>query len=301
MRKTTPKGIIFLLITAIIWGSSFVAQEIGMKSIDAFTFTGIRTTLGAVFLLPIVLILNKGLDLRKNTLVSGLILGVVFSVAQNFQQFAFYYSTSGKIAFITAFYMFFVPLFSVFLGKKIKLLTWLSILMGLVGLFFLCINPSDLTSINLGDLLALACAVFYAVQIMLIDRFLEKDINGVQLSFMQFAVAAVISIAAMFIFEHPVMADIKAAAPSLLYSGIMSCGIAYTFQIVGQKHANPVVASLLMCMESVFAVIAAAVVLHQGMSLREGIGCAIMFAAIILSQLSESLSRRPAEGPLTQA
>lgn len=301
MRKTTPKGIIFLLITAIIWGSSFVAQEIGMKSIDAFTFTGIRTTLGAIFLLPIVLILNKGLDLRKNTLVSGLILGVVFSVAQNFQQFAFYYSTSGKIAFITAFYMFFVPLFSVFLGKKIKLLTWLSILMGLVGLFFLCINPSDLTSINLGDLLALACAVFYAVQIMLIDRFLEKDINGVQLSFMQFAVAAVISIAAMFIFEHPVMTDIKTAAPSLLYSGIMSCGIAYTFQIVGQKHANPVVASLLMCMESVFAVIAAAVVLHQGMSLREGIGCAIMFAAIILSQLSESLSRRPAEGPLTQA
>ncbi len=301
MRKTTPKGIIFLLITAIIWGSSFVAQEIGMKSIDAFTFTGIRTTLGAIFLLPIVLILNKGLDLRKNTLVSGLVLGVVFSVAQNFQQFAFYYSTSGKIAFITAFYMFFVPLFSVFLGKKIKLLTWLSILMGLVGLFFLCINPSDLTSINLGDLLALACAVFYAVQIMMIDRFLEKDINGVQLSFMQFAVAAVISIAAMFIFEHPVMADIKTAAPSLLYSGIMSCGIAYTFQIVGQKHANPVVASLLMCMESVFAVIAAAVVLHQGMSLREGIGCAIMFAAIILSQLSESLSRRPAEGPLTQA
>lgn len=301
MRKTTPKGIIFLLITAIIWGSSFVAQEIGMKSIDAFTFTGIRTTQGAIFLLPIVLILNKGLDLRKNTLVSGLVLGVVFSVAQNFQQFAFYYSTSGKIAFITAFYMFFVPLFSVFLGKKIKLLTWLSILMGLVGLFFLCINPSDLTSINLGDLLALACAVFYAVQIMLIDRFLEKDINGVQLSFMQFAVAAVISIAAMFIFEHPVMADIKTAAPSLLYSGIMSCGIAYTFQIVGQKHANPVVASLLMCMESVFAVIAAAVVLHQGMSLREGIGCAIMFAAIILSQLSESLSRRPAEGPLTQA
>ena len=301
MRKTTPKGIIFLLITAIIWGSSFVAQEIGMKSIDAFTFTGIRTTLGAIFLLPIVLILNKGLDLRKNTLVSGLVLGVVFSVAQNFQQFAFYYSTSGKIAFITAFYMFFVPLFSVFLGKKIKLLTWLSILMGLVGLFFLCINPSDLTSINLGDLLALACAVFYAVQIMMIDRFLEKDINGVQLSFMQFAVAAVISIAAMFIFEHPVMADIKTAAPSLLYSGIMSCGIAYTFQIVGQKHANPVVASLLMCMESVFAVIAAAVVLHQGMSLREGIGCAIMFAAIILSQLSESLSRRPAEDPSTQA
>ncbi len=301
MRKTTPKGIILLLITAIIWGSSFVAQEIGMKSIDAFTFTGIRTTLGALILLPVVLIVNKGFDRRKNTLLAGLVLGIVFSVAQNFQQFAFYYSTSGKIAFIPAFYMFFVPLFSVFLGKKIKLLTWLSILLGLVGLFFLCINPSDLTAINFGDILALICAVFYAIQIMTIDKLVEKDINGIQLSFMQFTVAAVISIVLMFIFEHPVIADIKTAAPSLLYSGIMSCGIAYTLQIVGQKHANPVVASLLMCMESVFAVIAAAVVLHQGMSLREGAGCVIMFAAIIISQLSESLSRRPSEDPSTQA
>ena len=301
MRKTTPKGIILLLITAIVWGSSFVAQEIGMKSIDAFTFTGIRTTLGAIALLPIVLIINKGMDLRKSTLKMGLILGIVFSIAQNFQQFAFYYSTSGKIAFITAFYMFFVPLFSVFLGKKIKLLTWLAILMGLFGLFLLCINPSDLTKINLGDVLALICAVFYAVQIMLIDKFTEKDISGVQLSFMQFTVAAVISIIAMFIFEHPVIADIKTAAPSLLYSGIMSCGVAYTFQIIGQKHANPVVASLLMCMESVFAVIAAALVLHQGMSLREGAGCVIMFAAIVISQLSESLSQRPSEDPSPQA
>ena len=301
MRKTTPKGIILLLITAIVWGSSFVAQEIGMKSIDAFTFTGIRTTLGAIALLPIVLIINKGLDLRKSTLKMGLILGIVFSIAQNFQQFAFYYSTSGKIAFITAFYMFFVPLFSVFLGKKIRLLTWLAILMGLFGLFLLCINPSDLTKINLGDVLALICAVFYAVQIMLIDKFTEKDISGVQLSFMQFVVAALISIVAMFIFEHPVIGDIKTAAPSLLYSGIMSCGVAYTFQIIGQKHANPVVASLLMCMESVFAVIAAALVLHQGMSLREGAGCVIMFAAIVISQLSESLSQRPSEDPSPQA
>ena len=301
MRKTTPKGIIFLLITAIVWGSSFVAQEIGMKSIDAFTFTGIRTMLGAIVLIPVVLISNHGFDFRKSTLLSGVILGIVFSIAQNFQQFAFYYSTSGKIAFITAFYMFFVPLFSVFIGKKIKVLTWLAILMGLVGLFFLCINPSDLTAINLGDVLALICAVFYAIQIMMIDKILEKDINGVQLSFMQFVVAAIISIVLMFIFEHPVITDIKTAAPSLLYSGIMSCGVAYTFQIVGQKHANPVVASLLMCMESVFAVIAAAIVLHQGMSLKEGAGCIIMFAAIILSQLSETLSRRPSEDPSPQA
>ena len=293
MRRTKPLGIVLLLITAIIWGSSFVAQSIGMESVDAFTFTGIRTTLGMLFLLPFTLIINKGFDFRKSTLKKGLILGIVFSIAQNFQQFAFYYSTSGKIAFITAFYMFFVPLFSViFLKKKIAVLTWLSIIIGLLGLFLLCINPQDLTNINMGDVLALICAVFYAVQIMLIDKFMEENISGVQLSFMQFFVAAIISIIAMFIFEQPNLADIKTAAPSLLYSGIMSCGIAYTLQIVGQKHASPVVASLLMCLESVFAVIAAAIVLHEGMSPREAAGCLIMFAAIILSQVSETLSSK---------
>ena len=294
MRRTTPKGIVLLLITALIWGSSFVAQSIGMESVDAFTFTGIRTTLGMLFLLPITLIINKGFDFSKKMLKKGLILGIVFSIAQNFQQFAFYYSTSGKIAFITAFYMFFVPLFSViFLKKKIAVLTWVSILMGLVGLFFLCIDPQDLTNINMGDILALICAVFYAVQIMLVDKFLEDEgTSGVQLSFMEFFVAAIISLVAMFVFEHPVIGEIKTAAPSLLYSGIMSCGIAYTLQIVGQKHASPVVASLLMCLESVFAVITAAIILHEAMSPMELAGCLIMFAAIIISQVSESLSAK---------
>ena len=293
MRRTTPKGIFLLLITAIIWGSSFVAQSIGMRSIDAFTFTGIRTALGMLFLLPFTLIINKGFDFKKATLRKGLILGIVFSIAQNFQQFAFYYSTSGKIAFITTFYMFFVPLFSVlFLKKKIAVLTWISILIGLIGLFFLCIDPADLTSINLGDILALICAIFYAMQIMLIDKYLEDGTSGVQLSFMQFVVASIISVIAMFIFEQPNLADIKTAAPSLLYSGIMSCGIAYTLQIVGQKHASPVVASLLMCLESVFAVITAAIILHENMLPREMAGCLIMFGAIILSQVSESLSSK---------
>ncbi|MCQ2502395.1 MAG: DMT family transporter [Saccharofermentans sp.] len=300
MRKTRPLGIIILLITAIIWGSSFVAQSIGMESIDAFTFTGIRTTLGMLFLLPFTLLINKGFDFSRKTLRAGLILGVVFSLAQNFQQFAFYYSTSGKIAFITAFYMFFVPLFSViFMKKKIAILTWVSIMMGLAGLFFLCIDPGDITAINFGDILALVCAVFYAVQIMLIDKYLGEDINGIQMSFMQFFVAAIISIAAMFIFEKPDLANIKTAAPSLLYSGIMSCGIAYTLQIVGQKYTSPVIASLLMCLESVFAVISAALLLHEGMLPREIAGCIIMFSAIIISQLSETFLAKktnPASG-----
>ena len=240
MRKTTPKGIILLLLTAVIWGSSFVAQSIGMESIDAFTFTALRTTLGAVVLIPVILIFNRKFDLRPSTLIAGLVLGVVFSIAQNLQQFAFYYSTSGKIAFITAFYMFFVPLFSVFLKKKIRLIVWLAIALGLVGLFLICINPEDLTAINPGDALAFGCAVFYAVQIMVIDHYTGKDINGVQLSFMQFVVAAVIS--------------------------------------------------WLMCLESVFAVITAAIVLQEMMSFRELAGCVTMFAAIVIAQLPSRTS-----------
>lgn len=290
MHKTKPLGIILLMVTAIIWGSSFVAQSIGMEKIDAFTFTGIRTTLGVLVLLPVCLLINKGLILDKKTITAGVVLGIVFSIAQNFQQFAFYYSTSGKIAFITAFYMFFVPLISVILLKrKVHVLVWVAIVLGLIGLFLLCINPQDMTAINPGDILALICAVFFAIQIILIDHFLMQGVSGVQMSMMEFAVAAVISLVAMFIFETPDLGNIKAAAPSLLYSGVMSCGIAYTFQVLGQKYTNPVVASLIMCLESVFAVIAAAIILHEGMNIREALGCIVMFAAIILSQLPETL------------
>lgn len=291
MRKTSPKGIILLLLTAVIWGSSFVAQSIGMESIDAFTFTALRTTLGALVLIPVIIIINRKFDMRPGTIFAGVILGIVFSIAQNLQQFAFYYSTSGKIAFITAFYMFFVPLFSVFLRKKIRLIVWCSIVLGLIGLFLICINPEDMTAINPGDILAFGCAVFFAVQIMLIDHFTGKDINGVQLSFMQFVVAASISWVCMFVFEKPELPNIITAAPALAYSGIMSCGIAYTLQILGQRHASPVVASLLMCLESVFAVITAALVLQEMMSVRELAGCIIMFAAIVISQLPSRTSQ----------
>ena len=291
MRKTTPKGIILLLLTAVIWGSSFVAQSIGMESIDAFTFTALRTTLGALVLIPVIIIFNRKFDMRPSTLIAGVVLGFVFSIAQNLQQFAFYYSTSGKIAFITAFYMFFVPLFSIFLRKKVRLIVWCSIILGLIGLFLICINPEDMTAIIPGDMLAFGCAVFFAVQIMLIDHFTGKDINGVQLSFMQFVVAAAISWVCMFVFEKPELPNIITAAPALAYSGIMSCGIAYTLQILGQRHASPVVASLLMCLESVFAVITAALVLQEMMSVRELAGCIIMFAAIVISQLPSRTSQ----------
>ncbi len=292
MRKTTPKGIIILLLTALIWGSSFVAQSIGINSVDAFTFMAIRTTLGTLVLLPVVIISNGGLSglLDKKTVKAGLLLGTVLAVAQCFQQFAFYYSTAGKIAFLTALYMFFVPLLGLFLRKKIAPLTWVSIFIAIAGLSLLCLKPGDLLNINKGDVLSIICGAVYAVQIMLIDKYMGENINGIKLSFMEFFTAAALCAGMMFIFEQPTAEGIRNAAPALLYSGIMSCGIAYTLQVIGQKHASPVVASLLMCLESVFAALAGWFILKEMMTVRELTGCAIMFFAIVLSQVAESVS-----------
>lgn len=292
MRKTKPKGIILLVLTALIWGSSFVAQSIGIESVDAFTFMALRTILGSLILLPVVLFMGDGLCslFEKKTLRAGIILGTVFAVAQNLQQFAFYYSTSGKIAFLTALYMFFVPIIGIFLGKKILPATWVSIFMALAGLFLLCMNPEDMTAINKGDILAISCGFVYAFQIMLIDKFTGENINGIRLSFLEFFTAAVITSIMMLIFEHPTAEGVKAAAPAIMYSGIMSCGIAYTLQVIGQKYASPVVASLIMCFESVFAALTGWLILKETLSTREIAGCAVMFAAIILSQVFESIS-----------
>lgn len=298
-QKTQWKGVVMLMLTALIWGSSFVAQSVGMESVEAFTFNGIRTLMGAAVLLPFILIRDKlqgktmteeqikqRKAMDKKTVRSGLILGVVFCAACNFQQFAFEYSTSGKIAFITALYMFFVPLFGLVLKKRVPWLTWVCVVFGFVGLYFLCIGPDGLGGVNRGDIRAFICAIFYAVHILMIEKF-APDVDGIKLSFVQFLVSGVITCILMFIFETPQMGAIASAIVPLLYSGIMSCGLAYTFQIVGQKYTEATIASLIMCMESVFAVLAGALLLHELLSGREIVGCVIMFAAIILSQLSE--------------
>lgn len=291
-----------LLLTALIWGSSFVAQSVGMEEVGAFTFNGIRTLMGAAVLLPFIIIrdgvsskkmsaeqLIEKKSVDKKTLIYGVPLGIVFCAASNFQQFAFNYSSPGKIAFITALYMFFVPLFGIFLKKKVPALTWMCVVLGFIGLYFLCIDPSNIGAINKGDILSFICAVIFAVHILLIDKF-APHVDGIKLSCAQFAVSGIISCVLMFIFEAPEIVAIKSAMVPLLYSGIMSCGLAYTFQIVGQKYTEPTIASILMCMESVFAVLAAAVILHQLLTVREILGCVIMFAAIILAQLSEFIT-----------
>jgi len=297
MQKTQFKGVFLLLLTAFIWGVAFVAQSEGMEHIDAFTFSGIRMVFGVCVLLPFIIVRDKMQNKKlpddkkiklfdKKLLVCGSMLGVVFFFACNLQQFAFYYTGAGKIAFITALYMFFVPLFGLFFKKRVPWLTWVCVAFGFVGLWFLCIDPANLGGINVGDLLAMGCAVFFAVQILMIEKFAQQ-IDGVKLSCMQFLVAGTMSCICMFVFENPSLPAIGNAIVPLLYAGVMSCGIAYTLQIVGQKYTESTIASLIMCMESVFAVLASALLLNEVMTTREVIGCVVMFVAIILSQLSE--------------
>jgi drug/metabolite transporter (DMT)-like permease len=288
---------------SFIWGSSFVAQSLGMESVDAFTFNGIRTLMGAATLLPVILIKSYVEKKRKTPEITvnsgdrfaelkyGIPLGTVLCIASNFQQFAFYYSTSGKIAFITALYMFFVPIFSIVLKRRVSLITWGCVFLGFFGLYLLCFRSADIGALNKGDILSFCCAVMFAVQIMMVDEFAPKT-DGLKLSFVQFSVSGILSIIMMFIFENPQISAINSAILPLLYSGVISCGVAYTLQIVGQKYTEATVASLLMCMESVFAVLCGAVFLHERLTAREIIGCTVMFVAIVMSQVSEIITAR---------
>lgn len=296
-QKTSLRGVLMLLLTAMIWGSAFVAQSIGMESIGAFTFNGIRTLLGAAVLLPFILIRDR-ITARSMTAeqlaerkrkdrriwVVGSMLGVIFCVAGNVQQFAFHYSTPGKIAFISAFYMFFVPLFGLVLRKRISWVTWLCVLGGCAGLYFLCVDPAELGVINTGDVLSLIAAMVFAVHILFIERY-AQELDGVKISCVQLIVSGVIGCTLMLLTESPQIDSILTAAVPLMYAGFLSCGIAYTFQIVGQKYTEATIASLLMCLESVFGALSSALVLHERLSGREILGCAIMFVSIIISQV----------------
>ena len=308
--KTQLKGVLMLLLTAFVWGTSFVAQSVGMERIEAFTFNGIRTLMGAAALLPYLLardLISAKKQRRtpagraafraekKKLFFPGMCMGLALCAAGNVQQFAFKYTTPGKIAFITAFYMFFVPVLGLFIGKRVRWVTWGCVFLGVVGLYFLCVTDEGFSSVNRGDLLALGCSVLFAVHILVVEHF-SGFTDSIALSFIQFTTSGLITVCLMFIFEKPDPAEINAAILPLLYSGVMSCGVAYTFQVVGQKYTESTLASILMCMESVFGVLSSAVLLRQMLTGREIAGCAIMFAAIIISQFSDritdSLKRR---------
>ena len=312
--KTQFKGVVFLLLTAFVWGTSFIAQRLGTdEGVPAFTFQAVRTLIGAAVLVPFILIKDKVTEksltedekkarkaANKKTLVFGSILGVVLCAATDLQQFAFYWvESSGKIAFITAMYMFFVPIVGLFFKKRVPLLTWICVVIGFIGLYFLCFKKGEgFGSIGKGEICCFACAIFFCLQILFIEKF-APDCDGVKLSCVQFFVSGLISLVLMFIFEKPEVSAILGGIGPILYSGIMSCGVAYTLQIVGQKYCEATIASLLMCMESVFAVLSETFLSIFGiwgmskiLSFRELMGCVIMFAAIILSQLSDKIGKK---------
>ena len=298
MKQTQWKGVLILFVTAVIWGSAFVTQSMGMESVEPFTFNGVRMLIGAAALLPVILtkdaLANRRPDApakedrrraNRRALRSGALMGLALCAASNCQQFAFLYSQSGKIAFITAFYMFFVPFFGLFIGKKVPPVTWGCVAAGIVGLYFLCVADTGFSGVNRGDLLTLLCAMLFSVHILLTER-VAADSDTLKLSCVQFAVCGILSCGLMFAFESPSAAALKACWFPLLYTGLLSCGLAYTLQVVGQKYTESTVASLILCTESVFGVICSAVFLHERMTGFEITGCAVMFAAIVLSQLA---------------
>lgn len=289
--KKQVRSSLLLLLTAFIWGSSFVSQRVGMDYIGPLTFNCTRSFIGSIVLLPVILVINKKTDKqvlkkekenKKALIIGGILCGTVLAVASSFQQFGIKYTTVGKTGFITALYMVIVPILGLFLKKKIRPIFWLSVALAVVGMYLLCITSEF--SIQLGDFLVFICAIFFAVHIMVIDKF-SPFVNGIKMSCIQFFVCGCICSIPMLIFETPTFSGIISAYIPLLYSGVMSCGVAYTLQIVAQKNANPVVASLIMSLESVFCALSGWLLLNEKLSARELIGCVIIFIGIIITQI----------------
>ena len=294
-KKTKILGPILLVSAAMIWGLSFVAQKQGMEFVEGFTFNGIRCLIGGIVLLPIILFrsLKNPVKLppaekkasRKESLKGILIVGGMLCIGSNLQQFAFGYIEPGKVGFITALYMLLVPLISFILYKKKQpFTTWVGVILGVGGLYMICMGGSSSFSLGKGELLALLCSIAFALHIIVIDKY-ASTIDCIVLSCGQYMVTGVISCILMFIFEKPDIGNIMHAAVPILYAGIMSCSCAFTFQIIGQKYTEPTLASMLLCLESVFSVIFSFLILGERMTTVEYIGCAVMFTAIIIAQL----------------
>ena len=298
MKKGQMKNSLLLFLTAFIWGVAFVAQSVGGDQVGCFTFNGVRSILGAVVLLPVIAFLDKqkkkelgdeGFQKQKGDaktlLVGGLCCGIMLCIASNFQQYGISFTTVGKAGFITALYIIIVPIFGLFVKKRVSMKVWFGVVLSTVGLYLLCMT-SERFSISKGDFLVLICAGFFSLHILIIDHFSPKC-DGVRLSCIQFFVCGVISMMASFLFETPNLTAILSGWLPILYAGVMSCGVAYTLQIIGQKNMDPTVASLILSLESVFSVLAGWLILNQKLSVREIFGCVLMFGAILWAQLPE--------------
>ncbi|MBP3542783.1 MAG: DMT family transporter [Lachnospiraceae bacterium] len=296
MKTETWKRSGILLLTAFIWGIAFVAQSVGMDYVEPFTFNGVRTLLGGIVLIPCIFILKKinppakkeeKAD-KKMLIMGGTLCGIALCVGSSLQQIglAMYSADTnvGKAGFITALYIILVPLIGIFMKKKAGLTVWLGVLLAVFGFYFLCIK--DGFSVELADIIVLIGSVAFSFHILIIDYFADKA-DGVKLSCIQFFTCGAICLLIMLLLENPTWEAIWAARIPILYAGVMSCGVAYTLQIIGQKNMNPTVASLLLSLESVFSALAGWVILNQSLNMRELFGCVLVFAAIILAQMPQ--------------
>lgn len=286
--KKRLQGSLCLLTATIIWGSAFIAQSVGMDHIGPFTFQTIRCALAVPFLMLIIILFDKDkktyLQQWKNAKLwkSGLICGIALFVAGGAQQVGLVYTSAGKAGFITAMYIVLVPILGLFLKKKPSPAAWISVAAASVGLYLLsCVG---VTEINIGDLILMVCALFYAIQITLVDR-CAGEVDSLRLNCIQSLVCAVLSAVVMIFTETPNMENIRACWLPLGYAGILSMGVAYSLQIVGQKHLEPTPASLIMSLESVFAVLFGWLMLNETLSGPEAAGCVLVFGAVILSQI----------------
>lgn len=292
------KGSLILLLTAIIWGSSFVSQKVGVETVGPMTFIGLRTLLGSIVLVPVIFVMDKSkpydkvMPFSNKTLLSGgLACGIFLCIASTLQTFGMKYIDAGKSGFLTSLYMIFVPIIGVFMGKKLSFKTVISVFLALIGMYLLCMR-NGFSSIGIGDILVLLCAVFFSFHIMVIDHFSPK-VDGVKLSCLQFFVAGAVASIGMLIIEKPTLNDIIISILPIAYSGIMSCGVAYTLQIIGQKYAEPTIATLIMSLESVFAALSGWLFLNEIMTTREFFGCLIVFIAVIYIQLPSFKREKP--------
>ena len=284
-----------LLVCAAIWGSAFVAQSVGAEYVGAFTFLAVRNWIAVVFLIPVIFVRDTILKKRgrpsvrpanrtqrRFLLMGGAACGFFLCAASAFQQVGIRYTTTAKAGFITALYVVIVPILSVFFGKSVKSRIWMCVALAVLGLYLLCMRGE--LSLSFGDGVVLVCAFLFACQIMTVDYF-APQVDTVRLSQTQFLVTALLSTVCMLLFEDLSTDSLIRALPSIAYAGVMSSGVAYTLQIIGQQNLNPAIASITMSLESVFAALAGWIVLGQSMTVRELAGCGLMFAAIILAQL----------------
>lgn len=284
-------GNLLLTLTALIWGTAFVAQRVGMDSIEPMTFSAARMWLAAVAVGAVSIFTGKKgesgangrADLRKDTLLGGVCCGAFLASASIFQQMGLVTTTAGKAGFITAMYMLLVPIIGFLLfHRRNSWLVWLAVLAGVAGMYLLCMTEGF--ALTRGDAFECVCAFLFAGHILCCDRFAPRA-DPIRMSAIQFAVAAVISTVAAFIAEQPSWEKVFSAAIPILYCGLMSGGVGYTLQIIAQRWTDPTVASLLMSLEAVFAALTGALLLGERMTARELAGCAVMFAAIILVQI----------------